>query len=577
MISTKDIIHSLPNNSDFREWFLDNAKVLAKDINEFFKKFNGSEISVETVKPLTSWSIPIPKEFKTNLYNTLAKLNGQRVIASYGVKDSEFNKMVKEAIKENIEIECSDDVKSYLKVNYAEFYKTLFDVFRSYETLGNKSAEPIAKIISNRLGAEKGRPVKFCEEFKTYLVKLIKNVIDSINNNMKNVEKPITASSVSVESVLKGILTSAKAEAVKKFSGVTTEFSKSDSMMCGEIKLFNSNVETKLVFCWTKNGINVNTFGKNNGYVSKLKETALGISDFDELKKLVKEFIEDSAKEFAEIKSNEVKSNVEVKEVGYDDLTDICKVILNGNYGNELKAKANLYLSLCSASDINSAYMETLGNSILAEYKAVNSVEVTLGNPILSSIKKMMVDKFNCGTFSSKVFNANECLVCFLNDYEFDFYVIGNDINCSATIVSNGVNVSNYEVKVTDERTTLTNIECWVKGLLEAVKVQVTSATVKLTPKPIKDLLNELGLVATLHKDRDGQSFHVYKIKGTEINSMLGGHNFTLNVYYKANSNSVTVQTEDSNDKYVYYRDIVAIEELRKVLESAVADIKSRD
>ena len=610
MITAKTILDNIPKNSSFRKWFIDNIKVLTNDINAFFSKFKGNEISIETVKPLTSWSIHIPKEHKTNLYNTLARLKGQQVIASYGISDKKLNKIISEALKENNDIEASDDVKSYLKVNYNEFYKELFSLLRTYETLGNKSAEPIAKILANNLGAEKGRPIKFCQEFRTYLVKLLKNVIDSVNNTMNKIEKPITASSeCSVESILKSILEDAKNEANKvlketnePLSKVTTEFSKSDSMICCELVMFNSKIENKVVFWWTKENIQVNTFEIEGSYVRPTSKTVLGISDFDKLKKEIKKFINSTHKKIIELKpitassecsveevlrsvledamntvrkysafatntfsvtnskimgsikipsgndtgyieimfewsvngidasiqdcgshecatlhsshfgvtdfeglrkelnsyfacakdklssvnNSEIDEKVEIEEVDSSDIKDVCKIILNSDkYDNDLKAQANLYISLCTAGDVNTAYMQTLSDSIISSYKNKNNIATSLSNEILIKLKNFLEQKFTkLNNFSSKIVDGIETLVCFYQG-EICFYFKVGSIDGKNVILCSAEHFGGYrdgqQIEVVDETTTLTEVECWLKQFFAPTSKEEVTASKKKT------------------------------------------------------------------------------------------------
>ena len=483
MITIKEIIEKLPNNSNFREWFLNNAKVLVKDINSFFDKFKGDKVTIESVKPLLSWSIVIPKEYKMNLLNTLARLKGQQVLASYGVKNKTLNKVITEAIKENKDIKASDEVKSYLKVNFNEFYKELFDTLSSYETLGTKSAEPIAKIITLKLGAEKGRTIKFCEEFKAYLVKFLKNVIDSINNTMKNFEKPVTASSESIEDILRNILNDVTKEASSICSSVDSSFSVNDFTIYGEISLSNlKDSSYKISFKWSKDKVNTNLLEFKNELGHDLKNNTFSIRDFEGLKKELLDYV-NIAK--VELNSEKVIESPKAtsKEVSNSDIIDICKVILNGNYPNDLKSNANLYLSLYSVKDVNTQYMTTLADSIISKYKSLCGIDATFNNDILNSLK-LFLGKFNFDEYLNKKVGETEVLVCFKDGIEFSFYlryiIGGTVIMCHANCVNCSIN-SDYMVQVSDKTTTMAEVECWIKSILPEFRVTASKKKTKWT------------------------------------------------------------------------------------------------
>lgn len=574
-MTTKEILENLYDDSSFKKWFKANAKKLTRDINNFFDKFKGKVITVESARPLLSWSVVVPKEFKMFLYNTLAKLNGQAVLASYGLKGSDFNKVLRNALKENNDIEASDEVKAYLKMNYKEFYKALFDALKNYETLGTKSSEPIARIITMKLGSEKGRTVKFCEELKIYLVKLLKNVIDSINNDMKNYETPINASSVSVEETLRNILDEVTKKAYRIAPNVTKEFSANEFNIYGCLKLIYGLTEFQACFDWSKEGINVKLIKCENGVFHDIISNSISIYDLEELKDELLNYLDLVEKEFNSNKVLIEEKPNKVREINYSDLIDICKIILNGNYDNDLKAKANLYLSLSTAKDINTNFMTTLADSIMAGYKNANGIEDSF-NEVLTEVKNYLKSKFNCSNFSKREINGREALVCVKDDINLIFrlgYVDGkNTIVCNAC--GNDVDYCSYTVAVTDLSSTLTDLECWVKPILS--NVVESAAQVKISPKPIKDLLNELGLEGTIHKDAKGQSFMISKIKGTNINANLGSY-FVLNLFYRTKTNTVDVQTENDKGQYIYCRNISTIEELRKVLEKSVVEIKNRN
>ena len=489
MITAKTILDNIPKNSSFRKWFIDNIKVLTNDINAFFSKFKGNEISIETVKPLTSWSIHIPKEHKTNLYNTLARLKGQQVIASYGISDKKLNKIISEALKENNDIEASDDVKSYLKVNYNEFYKELFSLLRTYETLGNKSAEPIAKILANNLGAEKGRPIKFCQEFRTYLVKLLKNVIDSVNNTMNKIEKPITASSeCSVEEVLRSVLEDAM-NTVRKYSAFATNtFSVTNSKIMGSIKIPSGNDTgyIEIMFEWSVNGIDASIQDCGSHECATLHSSHFGVTDFEGLRKELNSYFACAKDKLSSVNNSEIDEKVEIEEVDSSDIKDVCKIILNSDkYDNDLKAQANLYISLCTAGDVNTAYMQTLSDSIISSYKNKNNIATSLSNEILIKLKNFLEQKFTkLNNFSSKIVDGIETLVCFYQG-EICFYFKVGSIDGKNVILCSAEHFGGYrdgqQIEVVDETTTLTEVECWLKQFFAPTSKEEVTASKKKT------------------------------------------------------------------------------------------------
>ena len=542
MITTKEIIEKLPNNSDFREWFLDNAKVLTKDINSFFTKFKGDEITIESTKPLLSWSIVIPKEHKMNLLNTLARLKGQKVLASYGIKNKDFNKVITEAIKENKDIEASDEVKSYLKVNFSEFYKELFDTLSNYETLGTKSVEPIAKIITLKLGAEKGRTVKFCEEFKAYLIKLLKNVIDSINNTMKNYEKPITASSESVEDILRSMQKELVEKAKSFCLNIESAFSVNDKIIYGEVALTSNNSGYILSFKWSKDVINTNLIECKKDLCHDLNNNTFSIRDFEGVKAELLKYLNTAKVEFNSNKVTNAEKTT-LKEVDCSDVFDICKVIVNGDFPNDLKAKANLYLSLFSVKDVNTQYMTTLADSIISKYKTLSGIKVTFKNPILESLKNFL-GKFNFDDYLNKTDdNGNEILVCFKDDINFTFYLrylIGGTVimchaNCEVC-----ENDSDYMVQVSDETSTMTEIECWVKSVLPEFSVTASKKKTKWTRA-------EIVKFAKKNNATEITSFEEYK----KINNKL----YLENIGYAKdiNGNCIGRLWQDKKNKQYYY------------------------
>lgn len=541
MITTKEIIEKLPNNSDFREWFLDNAKVLTKDINSFFTKFKGDEITIESTKPLLSWSIVIPKEHKMNLLNTLARLKGQKVLASYGIKNKDFNKVITEAIKENKDIEASDEVKSYLKVNFSEFYKELFDTLSNYETLGTKSVEPIAKIITLKLGAEKGRTVKFCEEFKAYLIKLLKNVIDSINNTMKNYEKPITASSESVEDILRSMQKELVEKAKSFCLNVESAFSVNDKIIYGEVALTSNNSSYILSFKWSKDVINTNLIECKKD-CHDLNNNTFSIRDFEGVKAELLKYLNTAKVEF---NSNKIVNGEEttLKEVDCSDVFDICKVIVNGDFPNDLKAKANLYLSLFNIKDVNTQYMTTLADSIISKYKTLSGIKTTFKNHILESLKNFL-GKFDFDDYLNKTDdNGNEILVCFKNDIKFSFYlrymIGGTVIMCHANceICEND---SDYMVQVSDETSTMAEVECWVKSVLPEFSVTASKKKTKWTRA-------EIVKFAKKNNATEITSFEEYR----KINNNL----YLENVGYAKdiNGNCIGRLWQDKKNKQYYY------------------------
>lgn len=489
MITAKTILDNIPKNSSFRKWFIDNIKVLTNDINAFFSKFKGNEISIETVKPLTSWSIHIPKEHKTNLYNTLARLKGQQVIASYGISDKALNKIISEALKENNDIEASDDVKSYLKVNYSEFYKELFSLLRTYETFGNKSAEPIAKILANKLGAEKGRPIKFCQEFRAYLVKLLKNVIDSVNNTMNKIEKPITASSeCSVEEVLRSVLEDAM-NTVRKYSAFATNtFSVTNSKIIGSIKIPSGNDTgyIEIMFEWSVNGIDASIQDCGSHECATLHSSHFGVTDFEGLRKELNSYFACAKDKLSSVNNSEIDEKVEIEEVDSSDIKDICKIILNSDkYDNNLKAQANLYISLCTAGDVNTAYMQTLSDSIISSYKNKNNIATSLSNEILIKLKNFLEQKFTkLNNFSSKIVDGIETLVCFYQG-EICFYFKVGSIDGKNVILCSAEHFGGYrdgqQIEVVDETTTLTEVECWLKQFFAPTSKEEVTASKKKT------------------------------------------------------------------------------------------------
>lgn len=489
MITAKTILDNIPKNSSFRKWFIDNIKVLTNDINAFFSKFKGNEVSIETVKPLTSWSIHIPKEHKTNLYNTLARLKGQQVIASYGISDKALNKIISEALKENNDIEASDDVKSYLKVNYSEFYKELFSLLRTYETFGNKSAEPIAKILANNLGAEKGRPIKFCQEFRTYLVKLLKNVIDSVNNTMNKIEKPITASSeCSVEEVLRSVLEDAM-NTVRKYSAFATNtFSVTNSKIIGSIKIPSGNDTgyIEIMFEWSVDGINTSIRDCGSHECATLHSSHFGVTDFEGLRKELDSYFACAKDKLSSVNNSEIDEKVEIKEVDSSDIKDVCKIILNSNkYDNDLKAQANLYISLCTAGDVNTAYMQTLADSIISSYKNKNNIATSLSNEVLIKLKNFLEQKFTkLNNFSSKIVDGIETLVCFYQG-EICFYFKVGSIDGKNVLLCSAEHFGGYrdgqQIEVADETTTLTEVECWLKQFFAPTSKEEVTASKKKT------------------------------------------------------------------------------------------------
>lgn len=489
MITAKTILDNIPKNSSFRKWFIDNIKVLTNDINAFFSKFKGNEISIETVKPLTSWSIHIPKEHKTNLYNTLARLKGQQVIASYGISDKALNKIISEALKENSDIEASDDVKSYLKVNYSEFYKELFSLLRTYETFGNKSAEPIAKILANNLGAEKGRPIKFCQEFRTYLVKLLKNVIDSVNNTMNKIEKPITASSdCSVEEVLRSVLEDAM-NTVRKYSAFATNtFSVTNSKIIGSIKIPSGNDTgyIEIMFEWSVNGIDTSIQDCGSHECATLHSSHFGVTDFEGLRKELDSYFACAKDKLSSVSNSEIDEKVEIKEVDSSDIKDVCKIILNSDkYDNNIKAQANLYISLCTAGDVNTAYMQTLADSIISSYKNKNNIATSLSNEVLIKLKNFLEQKFTkLNNFSSKIVDGIETLVCFYQG-EICFYFKVGSIDGKNVILCSAEHFGGYrdgqQIEIVDETTTLTEVECWLKQFFEPTTKEEVTASKKKT------------------------------------------------------------------------------------------------
>lgn len=489
MITAKTILDNIPKNSSFRKWFIDNIKVLTNDINAFFSKFKGNEISIETVKPLTSWSIHIPKEHKTNLYNTLARLKGQQVIASYGISDKELNRIISEALKENNDIEASDDVKSYLKVNYSEFYKELFSLLRTYETFGNKSAEPIAKILANNLGAEKGRPIKFCQEFRTYLVKLLKNVIDSVNNTMNKIEKPITASSeCSVEEVLRSVLEDAM-NTVRKYSAFATNtFSVTNSKIIGSIRIPSGNDTgyIEIMFEWSVNGIDASIQDCGSHECATLHSSHFGVADFEGLRKELNSYFACAKDKLSSVSNSEIDEKVEIEEVDSSDIKDVCKIILNSNkYDNDLKAQANLYISLCTAGDVNTAYMQTLADSIISSYKNKNNIATSLSNEVLIKLKNFLEQKFTkLNNFSSKIVDGIETLVCFYQG-EICFYFKVGSIDGKNVILCSAEHFGGYrdgqQIEVADETTTLTEVECWLKQFFAPTSKEEVTASKKKT------------------------------------------------------------------------------------------------
>lgn len=489
MITAKTILDNIPKNSSFRKWFIDNIKVLTNDINAFFSKFKGNEVSIETVKPLTSWSIHIPKEHKTNLYNTLARLKGQQVIASYGISDKKLNKIISEALKENSDIEASDDVKSYLKVNYNEFYKELFSLLRTYETFGNKSAEPIAKILANNLGAEKGRPIKFCQEFRAYLVKLLKNVIDSVNNTMNKIEKPITASSeCSVEEVLRSVLEDAM-NTVRKYSAFATNtFSVTNSKIIGSIRIPSGNDTgyIEIMFEWSVNGIDASIQDCGSHECATLYSSHFGVTDFEGLRKELNSYFACAKDKLSSVNNSEIDEKVEIKEVDSSDIKDVCKIILNSNkYDNDLKAQANLYISLCTAGDVNTAYMQTLADSIISSYKNKNNIATSLSNEVLIKLKNFLEQKFTkLNNFSSKIVDGIETLVCFYQG-EICFYFKVGSIDGKNVLLCSAEHFGGYrdgqQIEVSDETTTLTEVECWLKQFFAPTTKEEVTASKKKT------------------------------------------------------------------------------------------------
>ena len=592
MLKSK-LIKALPKDKDFRKWFLDNFSKLSKDVANFFKKFSGGELNLESLKSLSSWSVPIPKEYKMELYNMLAELNGQKVLASYGLKNSEFNKILKDAIKENSDIETTDEIKAYIKTNFKEFYDELFKTLTMYEHLGTKSVLPISKMIANNLGAEKGRTVKFSEDLRKYLNVFLKNVIDSINNDMKNYEKPITASTDSVEDTLCSLFNEFSEECHKKANNVLESFSSNGSKLCFDVKISNNlNDYYSINVYWTADGINTSILACKNNECREVKCNHFGITDFTGLKKELYTYLDLVEKEInsekVTLKLNEEKPKVEVRDIDESDILDICRIILNDNsYSYALKAKANLYLSLYNMKDMNSDYMKTLSDSILASYKNDLSNELKL-NSILSSVKNLIETKFNRDRkiyFSTKGENDLLVFVPSNNSFEGEFcieFVTRDVLYCTLS----GMKVlpkpdydynERYAIAIEDETTTLTNVECWLIPIFNFGNlVQAAAELEKLSPKPIKDLLESLNLGFTVHSDKDGKSFSIYKINGTNINGMLGKTHFTLNLYYKSKTNTVTLMKDDENKKYTYNRDISKLSELRKLLEDAVEELKNR-
>lgn len=489
MITAKTILDNIPKNSSFRKWFIDNIKVLTNDINAFFSKFKGNEVSIETVKPLTSWSIHIPKEHKTNLYNTLARLKGQQVIASYGISDKALNRIISEALKENSDIEASDDVKSYLKVNYNEFYRELFSLLRTYETLGNKSAEPIAKILANNLGAEKGRPIKFCQEFRAYLVKLLKNVIDSVNNTMNKIEKPITASSeCSVEEVLRSVLEDAM-NTVRKYSAFATNtFSVTNSKIIGSIKIPSGNDTgyIEIMFEWSVNGIDASIQDCGSHECATLHSSHFSVTDFEGLRKELNSYFACAKDKLSSVNNSEIDEKVEIEEVDSSDIKDVCKIILNSNkYDNDLKAQANLYISLCTAGDVSTAYMQTLSDSIISSYKNKNNIATSLSNEVLIKLKNFLEQKFTkLNNFSSKIVDGIETLVCFYQG-EICFYFKVGSIDGKNVLLCSAEHFGGYrdgqQIEVADETTTLTEVECWLKQFFAPTSKEEVTASKKKT------------------------------------------------------------------------------------------------
>lgn len=553
-MTTKEILENLPNDTSFKKWFLKNEKVLTKDINTFFSKFKGNEISVSTVKPLMSWSITIPKEHKTNLYNTLARLNGQEVIASYGISDSALNKVLREALKENNDIEASDEVKAYLKVNYDEFYKELFNTIRSYESLGTKSTEPIAKIISNNLGAEKDRPIKFCQEFKTYLTKLIKNVIDSVNNTMEKSERKITASSdASVEEILSSIFKSTMLE-VKKISNCVAEtFVVNDFCIYGEFCVNCCEAySAKCSFKWTTDQIYTCLMCcKSNGECELKLENKFNSTDFDSLKNELNTYLK-LIKENVKSNTDTIKLENEpiVEEVNCSDINDICKIILNGNYDNDLKAKANLYLSLCSAKDVNSTYMQTLSESIISEYKNKNGVVIKFDSIVLSTLYYFLKEKFRdkLKNFGSSITNGCETLTCFSEDCCFYFTHCldvnnKNVINCVAENLCYANPKQNdyrkHVIPISDEQTTLTEVECWVKSFF--------SENVTASKKKTKWTRAEIVKFAEKNNAEEFKSVEEYrKVKDKTYLECLG---YAMDI----NGNVIARLWQDRKTKKYYY------------------------
>lgn len=592
MLKSK-LIKALPKDRNFRKWFLDNFNKLSKDVANFFKKFSGGELNLESLKSLSSWSVPIPKEYKMELYNMLAELNGQKVLASYGLKNSEFNKILKDAIKENSDIETTDEIRAYIKTNFKEFYGELFKTLTMYEHLGTKSVLPIAKMIANNLGAEKGRTVKFSEDLRKYLNVFLKNVIDSINNDMKNYEKPITASTDSVEDTLCSLFNEFSKECHEKANNVLESFSSNGSKLCFDVKISNNlNDYYSINVYWTVDGINTSILACKNNECREVKCNHFDITDFTGLKKELYTYLDLIEKELnsekVTLKLNEEKPKVEVRDIDESDILDICRIILNDNsYSYALKAKANLYLSLYNMKDMNSDYMKTLSDSILASYKNDLSNELKL-NSILSSVKNLIETKFNRDRkiyFSTKGENDLLVFVPSNNSFEGEFcieFVTRDVLYCTLS----GMKVlpkpdydynERYAIAIEDETTTLTNVECWLIPIFNFGNlVQAAAELEKLSPKPIKDLLESLNLGFTVHSDRDGKSFCVNKIKETNINGMLGKTHFTLNLYYESKTNTVTLMKDDENKKYTYNRGISKLSELRKLLEDAVEELKNR-
>ena len=186
------------------------------------------------------------------------------------------------------------------------------------------------------------------------------------------------------------------------------------------------------------------------------------------------------------VNNSEIDEKVEIEEVDSSDIKDVCKIILNSNkYDNDLKAQANLYISLCTAGDVNTAYMQTLADSIISSYKNKNNIATSLSNEVLIKLKNFLEQKFTkLNNFSSKIVDGIETLVCFYQG-EICFYFKVGSIDGKNVILCSAEHFGGYrdgqQIEVVDETTTLTEVECWLKQFFAPTSKEEVTASKKKT------------------------------------------------------------------------------------------------